>query len=109
MDEPFDQDLARLFDQTHEPLQTADFSLGVGLRIRHARRRSRFLRVVLVVDVAVAALIAAPYAMDASVAMADYLSIGIAGLGSALASPLGIGCSLAFGAWFLRRIRRLAA
>ena len=109
MDEPFDQNLARLFDQAHEPLPGADFSLGVERSIRHARRRGRFWRVVLFIDLVVAALILSPYALDGSVAIADSLSTAIAHLGGALISPYGIGGSLAFSAWFLRRLRRLAA
>ena len=109
MDEPLDRDLARLFDQTHESLPATDFSLRVEQSIRHTRRRRRFWHVVGLIDLVVGALLLAPYAMDASVAMADYLSMGITQLGTALASPLGMGCSLVFGMWFLRRIRRLAA
>jgi hypothetical protein len=109
MNEAFDRDLARLFDQTHETLPAAEFSFGVEQSIRHARRRSRFWRVVIFVDLLVGALLVTPYVMDGSVAVADYLSIAIADLGGALMSPYGMGCSLVFGAWFLRRVRRLAA
>jgi len=109
MDEPFDRDLARLFDQTQESLPPGDFSLAVEQRVRHAQRRRRFWHVMLVFDVLVGALVVSPYVMDGSVVLADYLSRAMAHLGSALISPIGMGCSLAFGAWFLRRIRRLAA
>jgi len=109
MDEPFDRNLAGLFDQKHEPLQPTDFSLAVERRVEHVRRRRRFWHAVALIDVLVAALIVTPYVMDGSAAMAAYLSSAVASLGNAMLSPIGIGCSLAFSAWFLRRIRRMAA
>jgi Asp-tRNA(Asn)/Glu-tRNA(Gln) amidotransferase A subunit family amidase len=108
-DETVDRDLAKLFQQAHAPLPADNFSFAVERSVQRARTRRRFWRVVLFVDVLVVALLVSPYVMDGSVALADSLSIGIAHLASALLSPIGMGCSLAFGAWFLRRIRRLAA
>ena len=108
-DETVDRDLARLFDQAHEPLPPEAFSFAVERRVQRSRTRRGFWRIAWLVDVLIGALLLSPYVMDGSVAMADALSIGIARFGSALMSPIGVGCSLAFGAWFLRRIRRLAA
>jgi len=108
-DETVDRDLARLFAQAHELLPPETFALAVERSVQRSRTRRRFWRMVLFVDMVVGALVLSPFVMEGSVAMANYLSMGIAHLGSALLSPIGIGCSLAFGAWFLRRIRRQAA
>jgi len=100
-----DAALVQLFAAARRPTGDAEFTQAVLERVASARRMRSAKAVAQVVLLLVAAAAAAPFVADLSLTVVRHLDVWLPSFGNALASPVGWACSLAIGAWSLRRAR----
>ena len=99
-----DEDLTRLFAETHGYAPAEEFVTSVMTRIRRERRQRtlRYMALALLLVAAVAA--ATPYIAEGSLAIASRFVDGLAPFGAALGSPASWACALVLAVWVLRRV-----
>ena len=107
MQEPWDDDLARLFEQSRRAVPERDFGERVAGRIRAARRRRTLWRTASRLLAAACAAAASPYIVRGSLVLADRMERWLPDLGSALVSPAGWIGSILLAWWILRRAKVL--
>lgn len=102
-----DDPLTRLFAEAREPLPSEDFLQSLALRMDRARRGRTLRRAALTAAAAGLAVALTPYVAEGSLTVASHVGVWVPALGNALTSPVGWACSLALGAWELRRATRM--
>jgi uncharacterized protein (DUF2062 family) len=103
-----DDTLTRLFAEARETLPPEDFLESVALRMNHGRRERALKRAALMTVAAGLGIAVTPFIAEGSLTVASHLGVWLLALGNALTSPLGWACSLAVGAWGVRRARRMS-
>jgi hypothetical protein len=98
-----DQDLIRLFAETHPFVPAEEFVTNVMTRIGRERQRRTGRKLTLGLLLAALAAAATPYVAEGSLAAGTRFYDGLVAFGAALGSPAGWVCSLAVGAWALSR------
>lgn len=107
MPDPWNDELAGLFEEArHAPL-AGDFAERVASRIRRSRRQRTLWRTASWLLVAACAAAAAPYVLQGSLVIADRMENWLPAVGGALVSPAGWACSIAFALWILWRAKVL--
>ncbi len=107
MQDPWDDDLARLFEESRPALPGGEFAERVASRIRRARRRRVLWRLLCGLLILAGAAAASPYVARGSLALADRMEEGLPLLGRALVSPAGWAGSFLLALWILRRAKVL--
>ncbi len=107
MPDPWDDELACLFEEARHALPAGDFAERVASRIRKKRRRQTLRRIAVWLIGAVCVAAASPYIVQGSLAVADRTESWIPAVGGALLSPAGWAGSLLFALWILWRTRAL--
>ncbi len=107
MPDPWDDELAGLFEDGRRALPAGDFAERVASGIRRARRRRTLWRTVCWVIGAACIAAASPYILQGSLVIADWMESGFAVIGGALTSPAGWAGSILVALWILWRTRVL--
>ncbi len=107
MQEPWDEDLARLFEETRQAPPAADFARRVATRIRGARLRQAVWRIGLRLLIIACAAVASPYVARGSIVLIEHMERWIPSLGGDLLSPTGWACSIVLAIWILSRAKVL--
>ncbi len=107
MQEPWDDELARLFEETRRAPPAADFALRIATRIRGARRRQAAWRISVRLLIIACAAVASPYVARGSVVLIDHMERWIPSFGGDLLSPAGWACSIVLAIWILLRAKVL--
>jgi hypothetical protein len=100
--EDFDPKLARLFEETRQPLAEDEFVSTVLARVQHAHRIRLLRQSAAVLAVMILSGVVAPYAARESLVVLGWLGERLPTMGSALVSPPGWMCSLLI-AWQVMR------
>lgn len=104
MQEDWDEDLTRLFEEARHPLPAEDFAERVAFRVRGVQRWRTRRRLASWLLAAVCAAAASPYALEGWFDLADRMERWLPDLGGALLSPAGWAFSILFALWLLRRV-----
>ena len=104
MQERWDEDLTRLFDEARHALPAEDFAERVASRVRVVQRRRTLRRYGSWLLAAACAVAVSPYALEGSFALTARMERWLPDLGGALVSPAGWVCSILFALWLLRRV-----
>jgi hypothetical protein len=103
-----DEDLIRLFAETHRSLPAEEFVTSVMTRIGRERQRRVLRRLTLALIVAVAAAAATPFVAEGSLEIGNRFVDGLAAFGAALGSPAGWVCSIVVAVWASYRVSVIA-
>ncbi len=107
MQERWDEDLTRLFDEARQPLPAEEFAERVAFRVRRVQRWRTRRRLVSWLLAAACAFAVSPYVLQGSFALAACMDRWLPSLGGALLSPAGWVFPILFALWLLRRVGML--